>query len=60
MQKKRLKYFEEQRTTSHWAYPIKVNGIQPQLYGNMEDKIDYDKIEKTDLSDLTEEIMKII
>jgi len=26
----------------------------------MEDKIDYDKIEKTDLSDLTEEIMKII
>jgi ectoine hydroxylase-related dioxygenase (phytanoyl-CoA dioxygenase family) len=28
MQKKRLKYLEEQRTTSHWAYPIKVNGLR--------------------------------
>ena len=60
MQKKRLKYLEEQRTTSHWAYPIKVNGLQPRLYGKNEDKIDYDKIEKTDLSDLKDEILKIV
>ena len=60
MQRKRLKYLEEQRTTSHWAYPIKVNGLQPRLYGKNEDKIDYMPIEKIDLSDLKDEIMKIV
>ena len=43
MHKKRLKYLEDQRTTSHWAYPIKVNGLQPRLYGNTDMKIDYDE-----------------
>lgn len=60
MQKKRLKYLEDQRTTSHWAYPIKVNGLQPRLYGNTDFKVDYDKLEKTDLSDLMDGIMKIV
>ena len=60
MQKKRLKYLEDQRTTSHWAYPIKVNGLQPRLYGNTDMIIDYDKLEKTDLSDLMDEIIKVI
>ena len=39
--KKRLKYFEELRTTSHWPYSIKVNGLQAQTYGNDEFLIDY-------------------
>ena len=60
MHKKRLKYLEDQRTTSHWAYPIKVNGLQPRLYGNTDMIIDYDKLEKTDLSDLMDEIIKVI
>lgn len=31
---KRLKYLLKGRTTSHWAYPVKVNGEQPQTYGD--------------------------
>jgi len=34
MTEKRKKYFKERRTTSHWAYPIIVNGKLPQTYGN--------------------------
>ena len=60
MQKKRLKYFQEQRTTSHWPYPIKVNGLQPRTYGDDSKLIDYDSFPLNDLSDLEEEIMKII
>lgn len=44
MQKKRLKYFNELRTTSHWAYPIRVNSLQPQTYGNNDLLIDYSKL----------------
>ena len=36
MQKKRRNYFNNRRTTSHWAYPIRVNGLQAQTYGNDE------------------------
>ena len=43
-QEKRKKYFEEMRTTSHWSYPIKVNGTQPQTYGNKDRLIDYSKL----------------
>ena len=25
-------YFEKRRTTSHWAYPIKVNVLQPRTW----------------------------
>ena len=53
---KREKYFEELRTTSHWPYPIKVNSLQPQTYGNKEMEIDYTKLNKPDLS----KYMKII
>ena len=47
--KKRLKYFNEFRTTSHWAYPIKVNSLQPQTYGNDNLLIDYTKLKKPQL-----------
>ena len=49
MQKKRLKYFNELRTTSHWPYPINVNTLQPQTYGNNELLINYDNLEKPNL-----------
>ena len=40
---------------------IDINkGLQPRLYGNTDMKIDYDKLEKTDLSDLMDEIIKVI
>ena len=34
IQKKRRKYFEERRTTSHWPAPIKVNGKQGRTFGD--------------------------
>ena len=59
-QKKRLKYLKEQRTTSHWPYPIRVNGLQTRTYGNESLLIDYDAVPMNDLSEFEEEIMKII
>jgi ectoine hydroxylase-related dioxygenase (phytanoyl-CoA dioxygenase family) len=60
MKEKRIKYFNERRTTSHWAYPVKVNGLQPQIYGNEELRIDYSKLTKPILDDLLDEINKLI
>ena len=60
MQKKRLKYFETLRTTSHWPYPIKVNAKQPRNYGNDDYVIDYDSLPKPNLEDLLSGIKKII
>ncbi len=59
-QTKRLKYFEELRTTSHWPYPIKVNSLQPQTYGNKEREIDYTKLTKPDLSKYINQIKELI
>lgn len=60
MKKKRKKYFETLRTTSHWAYPIKVNSLQPQTYGNDEYLVDYSKLVKPKLDDLINEINKLL
>ena len=60
MKKKRLKYYKEQRTTSHWPCPIKVNGLQPRTFGNDDILIDYDSLPMNDLSEYETEIMKII
>lgn len=57
---KRLKYFEERRTTSHWPYPISVNGKQPQTYGNDDLLIDYSRLPRPDLHNLMDEIVKLI
>jgi len=59
MQKKRLKYFKDQRTTSHWPSPIRVNGLQPQTYGQPP-PIDYDSLPINDLHEFHDEIMKLI
>jgi hypothetical protein len=38
---KRSVYFQERRTTSHWPTPVRVNGLQPQVYGDSSKLIDY-------------------
>lgn len=58
--KKRRKYFEERRTTSHWPVPVYVNGKQPQTFGNKDRLIDYDKLTIPKLDDLMSEIEKLI
>tara|TARA_B110000967_G_scaffold202074_1_gene240288 strand:+ start:1813 stop:2697 length:885 start_codon:yes stop_codon:yes gene_type:complete len=60
MKKKRLKYFSDNRTTSHWPVPISVNGLQPQVYGDSSKLIDYNELIPPDLDDLTDEIMKLL
>ena len=48
-QKKKIEYFKTLRTTSHWPYPVKVNSLQPQTYGNQDLLIDYDSLPKPNL-----------
>ena len=61
MQEKRRKYFNERRTTSHWAYPIRVNSLQPNSYGKDNDsKINYDALPKPDLSSFHEAIAQLL
>jgi len=60
MQEKRKTYFQTRRTTSHWAYPVKVNGLQPQNYGNKELEINYSVLKPPELEDLIEDIVKIL
>jgi hypothetical protein len=45
---KRVKYFNDRRTTSHWPYPLNVNGTQPQTYGNLAKVIDYTALPEID------------
>lgn len=60
MSEKRLRYFNEKRTTSHWPCPIKVNSRQPQTYGDERKIIDYSKLTSPDLEDLQLDIKKLI
>ena len=60
MIRKRKKYFDTRRTTSHWPAPIHVNGLQPRNYGNESLKIDYSSLVEPELDDLREEIEKLI
>jgi ectoine hydroxylase-related dioxygenase (phytanoyl-CoA dioxygenase family) len=57
---KRVKYYEERRTTSHWPYPVHVNGLQPRTYGNTDLLMDYDELTKPDLREFDERIRQII
>ena len=40
-QRKRRKCFETRRTSSHWSAPMKVNGLQPQVFGDKSKLLDY-------------------
>ena len=57
---KRLKYFEDKRTTTHWPSPIKVNGLQPQTYGDNTRKVDYSVLRKPDLTRFMDVIKTLI
>jgi len=60
MIRKRKKYFEDRRTTSHWPCPIRVNGLQPQHFGNTEYIINYTKLPTIDLSEFMNKINELI
>lgn len=60
IQKKREKYFTERRTTSHWPYPLNVNGLQPQTYGDDSKLIDYSILPKPNLDDYIDTIKTLI
>jgi len=51
-QRKRRKYFAERRTTSHWCAPIRVNGLQPQVFGDSSKLLDYSKLPQPILDEL--------
>ena len=57
---KRVKYYEERRTTSHWPYPLHVNNLQPRTFGNEALLFDYTKNTRADLSEFDERIRQII
>ena len=59
-QKKRKQYFRDLRTTSHWPYPIKVNSLQPQTYGDISKLIDYTKLNKPNLTEYNYAIENLI
>lgn len=59
MQAKRLKYFKERRTTSHWPYPIKVNSLQPRLWDKSL-RIDYDELQEPNLEPYMDIIKTLI
>ena len=57
---KREKYFLERRTTSHWPYPLHVNSLQPQTYGDKSREIDYSKLSAPNLDEYMETIKTLI
>lgn len=59
-QEKRLKYFQEKRTTSHWPAPIRVNGLQPQSYGNTRNVIDYSLLPEQNIDEFQEKINELL
>lgn len=60
MIKKRRKYFEERRTTSHWPAPIRVNGLQPRTFGDSSRNIDYSTLILPNLDDMRGNIDKLL
>ena len=60
MQRKRKKYFDTRRTTSHWPDPISVNGLQPRNFGDSSLSIDYSSLIEPELDDLLPEIQKLL
>ena len=60
IQAKRLKYFKEKRTTSHWPYPLKVNGVQPRMWGDKSLRINYDELRQPNLEPYMETIKTLI
>jgi ectoine hydroxylase-related dioxygenase (phytanoyl-CoA dioxygenase family) len=59
-QEKRIKYYNDRRTTSHWPYPLKVNGLQPRTYGDQTLLIDYSQLNSPDLTELDVKIRRLL
>ncbi len=58
---KRQKAFEEKRTTSHWSYPLKLNSLQPQVFGDKSKLIDYKSLPSIEYSpELLSKIKKLL
>ena len=60
MRAKRRQYLADKRTTSHWPYPLRVNGLQGQTFGNARRKIDYGALVEPDLGPYMAEIAKLV
>jgi ectoine hydroxylase-related dioxygenase (phytanoyl-CoA dioxygenase family) len=60
MKTKRKRYFLTRRTTSHWPAPIRVNGLQPQNWGDESLKIDYNELKKPDLESMMDTIKSLL
>jgi ectoine hydroxylase-related dioxygenase (phytanoyl-CoA dioxygenase family) len=60
IQEKRIKYLKEYRVTSHWSYPLHVNGLQPRTFGNKSLLIDYSQLKPPNLSQYEKRIKLII
>ena len=60
MQRKRLQYLKDMRTTSHWPYPLRVNGLQGQTFGQPRRRIDYSQLTPPDLRGYGSEIAKLV
>ena len=62
--KQRKNFYNKLRTTSHWPYPMNVVPTQPNTYNyynpSNEIFIDYESLPKPELSDLEEEINKLL
>lgn len=52
--RKRLKVYQEKRTTSHWPYPVTQNSVQPQVFGDRSKLIRYEALVETDRDLLVE------
>jgi hypothetical protein len=47
---KRRRAFDQKRSTSHWAYPLELNSLQPQVWGDNSKLIDYNKLPQINYS----------
>lgn len=62
---KRVTYFDQKRTTSHWAYPVRVNSLQPRTFGDESRLIDYSTVKECEdgekwMAENKEDILKLV
>ena len=57
VQQKRVQFFRDYRSTSHWPCPIRANSLQPSGKDN---KIDYTTLAKPKLREFIPDIIKLI
>jgi hypothetical protein len=60
MAMKKWNYYKTNRQTSHLPYPVHVNPLQEGTFGNDKLKVDYKLINRDDLTDMEDQIKKLI